>query len=232
MGDISVMARRLSDGSVQYGWSGNGGYYQNTGMRLISWYNDPEKVDYLFGLGQTGRIGRPGSEDENEEWYFTHDLTGYPFWQGTSERQIFSKIAFVDYGYFYDTDNKWYYVVPGPFRIKIPLEFITEYLNENDCDFEFDFIDQIRFRVIIYIFKVYYNEDSEFRDFLAENFDVSVQDIFFTLLLDNYPISCLYDKYNQIYRYFDDWVVVGREEGKYTFKVKKKEEKHIETIEW
>lgn len=56
--------------------------------------------------------------------------------------------------------------------------------------------------------------------------------IFFTLLLDNYPISCLYDKYNQIYRYFDDWVVVGREEGKYTFKVKKKEEKHIEIIEW
>lgn len=82
----------------------------------------------------------------------------------------------MDYGYFYDTDNKWYYIVPGPFRIKIPLEFITDYLNENDCDYEFDFIDQIRYRVIIYIFKVYYNENSEFRDFLAEKFDVSVQD--------------------------------------------------------
>lgn len=232
MGDISVMARRLSDGSVQYGWSGNGGYCKNTGMRLISWYNDPEKVDYLFGLGQTGRIGKPGSENGNGDWYDSHELTGYPFWQGTSERQIFSKIAFVDYGYFYDTDNKWYYVVPDPFRIKIPLEFITEYLNENDCDFEFDYLDEIRYSLVIHIFWFYYNENPEFREYIAENLDISAKEILVTLLKDKFPVGCLYDKYNQVYRYFDDWVVVGRADGKFTFKVRKKEEKHIETIEW
>lgn len=28
MGDVSIIARRLEDGNVQYGWSGNGGYYK------------------------------------------------------------------------------------------------------------------------------------------------------------------------------------------------------------
>lgn len=28
MGDVSIIARRLEDGHVQYGWSGNGGYYK------------------------------------------------------------------------------------------------------------------------------------------------------------------------------------------------------------
>lgn len=27
MGDVSIIARRLADGYVQYGWSGNGGYF-------------------------------------------------------------------------------------------------------------------------------------------------------------------------------------------------------------
>ena len=34
MGDISIIARRLEDGHVQYGWSGNGGYYKVVGNRL------------------------------------------------------------------------------------------------------------------------------------------------------------------------------------------------------
>ena len=50
MGDISIIARRLSDGHVQYGWSGNGGYFRNTGARLLTWYQDPEDVEYLFEL--------------------------------------------------------------------------------------------------------------------------------------------------------------------------------------
>jgi len=31
MGDISIIARRLSDRYVQYGWSGNGGYFKTVG---------------------------------------------------------------------------------------------------------------------------------------------------------------------------------------------------------
>ena len=52
MGDISIIARRLEDGHVQYGWSGNGGYYKVVGIRLLLWYLEPEDVEYLFGLGQ------------------------------------------------------------------------------------------------------------------------------------------------------------------------------------
>lgn len=53
MGDTSVMARRLADGHVQYGWSGNGGYFRVVGLRLLVWYKAPEDVEYLFRLGQT-----------------------------------------------------------------------------------------------------------------------------------------------------------------------------------
>ena len=34
MGDVSIIARRLEDGHVQYGWSGNGGYYKVVGVRV------------------------------------------------------------------------------------------------------------------------------------------------------------------------------------------------------
>ena len=44
MGDISIIARRLGDGHVQYGWSGNGGYYSMVGARLLDWYQDPKDV--------------------------------------------------------------------------------------------------------------------------------------------------------------------------------------------
>ena len=62
MGDVSIIARRLESGKrVQYGWSGNGGYYRSVGARLLNWYGDPEKVEYLFGFGRMRWIGKPGS---------------------------------------------------------------------------------------------------------------------------------------------------------------------------
>lgn len=50
MGDISIIARRLTPELVQYGWSGNGGYYSAVGALLLEEYNKPEMVKYLFGL--------------------------------------------------------------------------------------------------------------------------------------------------------------------------------------
>ena len=61
MADISIIARRLKNGNVEYGWSGNGGYYSSVGIRLLAWYDNPADVDYLFGLGQTRLIGKKGS---------------------------------------------------------------------------------------------------------------------------------------------------------------------------
>ena len=63
MGNISIMARRFSDGHVQYGWSGNGGYFSFTGAHLLEWYQNSDAVEYLFGLGQTACVGRVGSEN-------------------------------------------------------------------------------------------------------------------------------------------------------------------------
>ena len=64
MGDVSIIARRHENGMVEYGWSGNGGYFNNTGARLLEWYNDKneEIIDNLFSLGQLKFIGKPGSE--------------------------------------------------------------------------------------------------------------------------------------------------------------------------
>ena len=58
MGGISIIARRQEDGHVQYGWSGNGGYFRMVGVRLLLWYQNPEDIEYLFELGQTRLIGK------------------------------------------------------------------------------------------------------------------------------------------------------------------------------
>lgn len=65
MGDISIIARRLSDKHVQYGWSGNGGYFSTVEVRLLAWYDTPEMVEYLFGLGQLRHLWEPHSEARN-----------------------------------------------------------------------------------------------------------------------------------------------------------------------
>ncbi len=99
MGDISIIARRLPDANnnyVQYGWSGNGGYFKNTGMRLMRFYQSPELVDYLFSLGEIKLIGAPHSEKGGYELWLTNEPTGTPHSLGKSETEIFSKMAFVD----------------------------------------------------------------------------------------------------------------------------------------
>ena len=54
MGNISIMARRFSDGHVQYGWSGNGGYFSFTGAHLLEWYQNSDAVEYLFVSEELG----------------------------------------------------------------------------------------------------------------------------------------------------------------------------------
>ena len=166
MGDTSVMARRLADGHVQYGWSGNGGYFRVVGLRLLVWYKAPEDVEYLFRLGQTSFIGKKGSEKGGFGWMETHSLTGEPCWLDQTERMIFSKMAFADYGYFYDTDQKWYYIIPGPFRIKMPLELVYNNLDEDD--FEFDFLEEIQDKVLTYILTEYIENHPKFAEVLKK----------------------------------------------------------------
>mgnify|MGYP001027293293 CR=1 FL=1 len=131
MADISIIARRLKNGNVEYGWSGTGGYYCSGGIRLLAWYDNPADVDYLFGLGQTRLIGKKGSENGGFPAYLTHSPIGKEFWIGETEQDIFNEIM-TDYTYFYDLDNEWYYITRGPFQIKIPLGLINNNLDENN----------------------------------------------------------------------------------------------------
>lgn len=231
MGDISIIARRLEDGHVQYGWSGNGGYFSNVGARLLAWYQSPELVEYLFGLGELEWIGKPGSDKNPESIFYSHKCTGIPHHLGTSEIEIFSKIYFIDYGYFYDIDKQWYYVVPGPFKIKVPLWTIRN--NLDDRGYEFDFIDLIRQKLAEYIFNDYGKKDPVFEKIFEER-NINKGELKKKILTDSNPMYKLSD-YKWLSKYFDDWVVVVPEkDGKRIkeFKVKKKEDKHVETIYW
>lgn len=238
MGDVSIIARRIPGGYVQYGWSGNGGYFKNVGWRLLQWYKDPENVEKLFDLGQPEQIGKPGSENGGEHWFETHRPTNKPFWLARTERMIFSKIAFIDYGYFYDSDNEWYYVIPGPFRIKIPLEHILQNLDERM--YEFDYCDEIEIKLVSYIFGEYLESNSDFYSYLKDNtptenvsFSEKITSIRDSILAEKFPIHHgLFDNFKYIFEYFDDWVVVVPKENGLRFMLRKKADEHVETIEW
>ena len=233
MGDVSIIARRLADGHVQYGWSGNGGYFSMVGIRLLLWYQESENVEYLFSLGQTSLIGKIGSEKGGFNWYETHCPTGEPFWLDNTERMIFSKIAFIDYGYFYDLDHKWYYIIPGPFRIKLPLELIEN--NLDDRDYEFKYTHEVEARIARFILNDYKKTDPVFEDLMHMKGYTS-ETIFAKISENGVPsLYDLYCKYRDIYDYFDDWIVVNSND-KHTeiseIVVKKKTAVHIETCKW
>ncbi|MBC5651094.1 hypothetical protein [Blautia segnis] len=233
MGDVSIIARRLADGHVQYGWSGNGGYFSMVGIRLLLWYQEPENVEYLFSLGQTSLIGKIGSEKGGSNWYETHCPTGEPFWLDNTERMIFSRIMFIDYGYFYDLDHKWYYTIPGPFRIKIPLELIENNLDERDYEFKYEC--EVEARIARFILNDYKKTDPIFEEFIHTKGYTS--EVILANISENDTPSLynLYCKYRDIYDYFDDWILV-KSNANHTeiseIVVKKKMDVHIETCKW
>lgn len=233
MGDVSIIARRMEDGRVQYGWSGNGGYFKMVGSRLLCWYQRPEDVAYLFGLGQTRLIGRRGSEKGGFGRLETHALTGEAFRQGTTEREIFSGIAFIDYGYLYDADHCWYYVIPGPFRIKIPLELIDENLDESG--YEFELRKTIEDIVLNYILTMYPEKAPDFGAYLEQK-GCSAEEVLEGIREEGrLSAHKLYDNYREIFAWFDDWIVIKTNYANTAItgiEVRKKEETHIETCEW
>lgn len=237
MGDISIIARRLVGGKhVQYGWSGNGGYYRSVGNKLLCYYNEPELVEYLFGLGQMRHIGKPYSEKGGESIIHTNDMAGEPHYLGRSEREIFSKIAFIDYGYFYDLDNEWYYILPGPFRIKIRMGYIHYHLDESG--YEFDELKNIQKRVAEYILNDYYSSDIDFQNIINEKYPAGIDEIRKNIMAADDPCYNIWEEYNSIYDYFDDWVVIDVDEEYQNItgiKMRKKQdddEVRVETIDW
>lgn len=228
MGDTSVIARRLSDKYVQYGWSGNGGYFSTVGARLLTWYNTPDEVEYLFGLGQLKHLWKPHSEEYASDVYRTVQ-DGIPHWVAPSERWIFSKIAFVDYGYFYDADQTWYYVKPGPFRLKLPLTLVAE--NLDDRFYEFSFLEKVEHLVLDEIFSERRAECLKRSGHDA----VTLQKIRENLAQEDYPLYQLWDHHKSVFDCFDDWILIQPDDsGKNIGEIilHPKEDSHTETIFW
>lgn len=233
MGDTSIIARRLSDRHVQYGWSGNGGYFSTVGNRLLEWYDDPDMVEYLFGLGQLRHLWAPHSEGSDSRFRTIPD--GVPHWVGSSEQQIFDRIAFVDYGYLYDSDHTWYYVTPDPVHLKIPLKLVAR--NLDDRQQEYSFLDQMRRQVLSKMLDMC-RHDPDIRQRLAgagydheEVIRVAERDLVETIG----PVETVWQTHRLIYDIFDDWVVIQADEGGAKvgdILLRPRGETHVETICW
>lgn len=161
MGESSIIARRLPDGHVQFGWSGEGGNFQHVGRKLLDWYNTPDMVAYLFSLGQMERLVNPLADGDQYRQRTTVPA-GEPYFIGTSENDLFSKVMFVSFAYFFDTDDRWYYIQPGSFRIKVPLREVSEYLELAGKEMEFDLFRKIKAQILRTIADGWYLNDEEF----------------------------------------------------------------------
>ena len=239
MGDLSIIARRLSGKYVQYGFCGGSGFFNNVGFRIYSWYykrksedfpDYDDLIEYLFSLGETDQIGLPGSENGGQKFFYTHHLRNTRFCVGTSERDIFSKIMFIEHGYFFDSDENWYCINPGPFRIKIPFELVDN--NLDDKNFEFDFLKEVEKQLMTYILKDYKNE--KFENLVKEK-DLDKGEILKRVIKDDFPVYCFFENYRTLFEFFDDWIVVKADENQKKidrFIVREKTDVHTETIFW
>lgn len=250
MGDVSIIARRLLDGHVQYGWSGNGGCLDTRGVIINTLYDTPELVDYLFSLGQLELIGEPHSERKSH-WYRNRP-TGQPHWLGNSERDVFSRIAFVDYCYFYETkEQKWYFVdTCTAFCVKVPLgwciDTMVSYTPEDDDRLEQNKImHDINAKVLSEFLDKYYS-DHEFHKYCdgishcgglskitQEVVDGFVQTVKKFKEDDDYrPLWDMSSNYlfENMTKFFDCWTVYDTDNDKIIFR--RRTDAHVETINW
>ncbi len=252
MRDARMIARRRKDGTVQFGLLGTLKECRNVGPILGCWYDAPDKVDYLFSQGQLFNVGELYSETF-ERFPETHKNcpTGVPYWESKTETDIFFNYMAAgycrylyksdaecddfyenkapQYGYLYDTDCQWYYIMSGLFTLKIP--FSLELANMNKEEPEFWFIEEVQGMVLKYIVDEYSKTDPEFASILAD----CNQDVLRMVLDGTAPTILLCFKYPQILEYFDNWVVVlpdaeGKNVG--SILVRKREEPRKETIDW
>ena len=232
MGDVSMIARRKIDGTVECGWSGNWGSYSSVGETLMDWYNDNNYlVDHLFSLGQLSNLDAPFSEtDETKSVYYKTNPTGTPHWVSDSERDIVTKIAFVDYIYFFEeSDEGWYYIAPGQFCFKLPLNLVGNNVDEQGN--EYKFLDKVKQKVLDYLLTEYPKTDPGFAAIL-DGYDL---DELREELGTEYPFYVLCRQYRDIYNYMDHWVVIvpdAEEKEIAGILMRKREEPRIETINW
>ena len=124
------------------------------------------------------------------------------------------------------------FIIPGPFRVKIPLELIDNNLDEEAN--EFDYLENIQKKIIEYIFCEYTISNPDFSNYMKEcGYDADK--VFKEVMEERSGIYTLFEKYSRIYKYFDDWIVV-KSDAEYKnmteIIVKKSENVHVETCFW
>ncbi len=233
MGDVSLIARRKAAKSVEFGWSGNGGYFTMLGDVLLTYYQSPKMVNYLFSLGQFSLLREPLSEWETGIWRTRP--TGEPHWQGTSELEIYDHLLFVDCAYFYDLDGRWYYVAPKAFNVKMPLELVGN--NLDDEAREYAFLHTVEQQIIRTVTQDWYTNNAAFRAYAEANgYDTDKMAALETELCgSDAPLYDFMCKHRRLHNYFDYWVVIKATEDNQKIEqimLREKGEEHVETIEW
>ena len=244
MGTINILARRRKDGVVEYGWCGSW-HAKNVGQVLVEWYRNDAMVDYLFGLGQVANLSAPLSETcgERGPGYRTCP-TGNPYWTTDTESEIFSRVPLVDAAYFYDADSHWYYIMPWPLSIKVPLEMAAWDLYSIDSTLEYK--QQIEKLVAERILVDWPKTDLEFASLLDNimseinmrsraQWEDGREKMIEAILESKYPLSKIADDWAELLDYFDSWVVIVPDETHKNVKeilLRRASSDRKETIHW
>ncbi len=141
--------------------------------------------------------------------------------------------------YFYDIDDKWYYVLPNTFLIKVPLEYLgVRYIKSkgefNSCD-ECVQIDKLVAKCIL---EEWYSTNDCFQSYVCEHYPQGIESIKQDVYNgEDNPCHLLYLKYSLIYEWFDDWAVVNINESNteiegIVLRPRQDEENRVETIDW
>lgn len=139
MGTRCAIGRRLSPDYVQYGCGGPNGGFFTAGLYLLCEYDTPEAVEKLFRLGQLDLLGTPPDQESRSGWYKTRP-SGMPHQVGQSERELFDCLWYLSFGYFYDSDHRWYLITVTDTMVKMPLDTMAKFFLEyqsSSCEFEY-----------------------------------------------------------------------------------------------
>ena len=165
--EFIVIARKLENGIVQYGYDAYGDGCRKIASDLLEKYNTPESVEELFSEKGITELGKTDAEPETENC--RQNLLSF----SSSEDGVLG--WFVDSIFFYDSDNVWYFIVAGHdrLRIKIPLEYVLLHPDAVISDSEERKI--LSERLISHILGVYHYTDPQFALFLSEKFPEGVE---------------------------------------------------------
>ena len=167
--EFIVIARKLENGIVQYGYDAYGDGCRKIASELLEKYNTLESVEELFSEKGITALGKTDAESQTE--YSRRNSLSF---SGSEDGMLG---WFVDSLFFYDSDNVWYFIVAGHdrLRIKIPLEYVLLHPDAVISDSEERKI--LSERLISHILGAYHYTDPQFALLLSEKFPEGVESI-------------------------------------------------------